>query len=985
MNNQTYTSELDDYLEVDTVEYLDVSLCSRTINHETFPKILNVNIRSINKNFEMFEVLLHEIKIDFDIMVLTECWLNGESMIKDIAGYTSYQSHKHYNQNDGVVIYIRDELSVSIDEPDEVIDANCLVAKIDNNVKIIAIYRPPSFTDPKPFIDSISGVLGTDRDITIFTGDMNIDISNHSSTSTQQYLNVMAIHGLQSAINKPTRNDSCLDHIMIRTGGEIRAAVCQAAITDHFPVMAGIVTKRVRNDPIKTEITRFNSEKFIESVRHEEWELVYGSADVDESFNSFETRLRELINDSKTTSIKHRRLERRRIKEWITVGILKCLRRRDRLHKLVNEQKSNRHLSEYYKRYRNICSKIVKKGKEIYFSKKIQNDGQKPRECWKIMREYLNIKNSSKSYKSLIDTRDDQHVLEDLNRINEYFGTIGRKLTEDGMRDAERRTDRPSDASTIDIEPLSSFFAYPTDASEVTTVLKNLRRNTSPGIDDIKTEMLQMVKDEIAPPIAHIFNLSIEQGIFPERAKVALLVPIHKKGDTRDVSNYRPISLLTALSKVLEKLMTVRLVGFLEAFNILSENQYGFRRGKSTEGAILRLTHFVSHNLDDGDKCVGVFMDLAKAFDTVPHDGLLRKLHRVGVRGKLNEWFESYISERKQVIRYDKVRSDELTITHGVPQGSILGPVLFLVYINDLCNKHLNKGDIVTFADDTALLFHGRTWEEVVQNSQEGFNTVAEWLRLNKLTLNAEKTNYVCFTINKRTKPSPGSIKIIYHQCKGTEVPQLDCSCRELMRCDAIKYLGVEVDENLNWRQHIIGLTSRVRKLMYIFRQLRAILPIDQLKVVYYALCHSLIGYAIVGWGGAAKTVLDPLFGAQKLVIKVTYGLNYMYPTVSLFMDTRILSVRQTYVHKIVMREVKNGVEGRARTGGRVVTGRQIIYVPRCRTTFCQRFPSYMGPKLFNTVKSRIGRRNMNARDVKEFLIEKGVIETEEYVSERIV
>jgi hypothetical protein len=977
MIDQLYTSDLDEYMEVETVEFQDGELCGRVINGETFPKILNINIRSINRNFEMLEVLLHELKIGFDAIVLTECWLNRDTIQREIEGYTVHHSQRHYNQNDGIVIYIRRELSVLIEEPDEVADANCLVAKIENSqAKIIAIYRSPSFSDPTPFVDSIAGILKPDSNITVITGDMNIDILNHGSTATQRYLNMMAMHGFQSAINKPTRGDACLDHIMIRTNGNIRAVVYQSAITDHYPVMAGVVTGKVRDDPIRVKFTKFNRERYMEAIRGERWEQVYASTDVNESCNAFEMRLRQHISESKISDVRCRRAgERRKIKEWITPGILKCLKKRDRLHRIANERTYNRQLSDYYKRYRNICSKVVKKARELYFAKRIESDGRKSKECWKIMREFLNIKGSTKSFKSLVESNNKQQVQEELNRINSYFGT----------NDEDMRMSQPLSPNASAGEPVSSFFAFPADITEVIAVLGRLKRDTSPGIDEVNTEMFQMVKEHIAPPISHIFNLSIEQGRFPESAKIALLVPIHKKGDTREVSNYRPISLLTTLSKILEKLMKARLVDFLERFRILSENQFGFRNGKNTEGAIMRLTHFISQNLDNGKKCIGVFMDLAKAFDTVPHHRLLQKLNRVGVRGRLNDWFGSYLSNRKQVIRYNDILSEELTITKGVPQGSILGPVLFLVYINDLCNASLNKGEIITFADDTVLLFRGESWEEVVRNSQDGFDTVAEWMRHNLLTLNAGKTNYVCFSINKRTTPGPDSTKIVYHRCRGTEVLQRGCSCQSLERRDVVSYLGVAVDENLCWRQHVIGLTKRIRKLIYIFRQLRSVVPVEQLRMVYYALCYSLVGYAIMGWGGAARTILDPLYIAQKLVIKVAYGLSYMHPTLSLFRETQLLSVRQVFIHKIVMNEVENGIEGRTRSREGVSTRGQTADVPRCRTTFCQRFPNYLGPKLYNTVKNGIGNGIMRGRSVKEFLQERGVAESEEFVSGRIV
>ena len=263
------------------------------------------------------------------------------------------------------------------------------------------------------------------------------------------------------------------------------------------------------------------------------------------------------------------------------------------------------------------------------------------------------------------------------------------------------------------------------------------------------------------------------------------------------VENYRPISILSSLSKVLEKLINIRLVNFLESANLLSTNQFGFRIKRSTSDAVHSLTDYVATGLDVQKKCIAVFLDLAEAFDTVSIPTLLTKLECLGIRGLPLELFKSYLSERSQRVKIGEWISEPLSITYGIPQGSILGPTLFIIYINDLCQLSIVNGNIITFADDTALIFKANTWAEVFHHAQEGVNNVKKWLCDHLLTLNIEKTKYLAFSIHKPLIPS--NLQLLVHSCK---FPQKSiCSCSPLQRVEVVKYLGVDIDNNLRFKR----------------------------------------------------------------------------------------------------------------------------------------------------------------------------------------
>ncbi|CAG9112155.1 unnamed protein product [Plutella xylostella] len=326
--------------------------------------------------------------------------------------------------------------------------------------------------------------------------------------------------------------------------------------------------------------------------------------------------------------------------------------------------------------------------------------------------------------------------IDSVDHVNDYFASVGKRLAEK-ITSGHGDIDKAIKQNINSIPILSNTFVLSeTDNREVEITLKLLKDDCAVGWDSIPAKVLKSSSNVLVPLMTHICNLSFRSGIFPESFKIAIIHPIHKGGNMDSVNNYRPISVLPAMSKILEKLINARLIKFFAKYNILSDNQYGFRMNRSTQDAILNLTDTVVRKLDSNCKCIGIFLDLAKAFDTVSIPTLLDKLERVGFRDGSLKLFNSYLTNRQQMVRIGDHSSTLKTVNFGVPQGSILGPSLFLVYINDLCNLNISKGSIISFADDTTLIFHGESWEDVARTAENGLKAVTEWLRSNLLTLN---------------------------------------------------------------------------------------------------------------------------------------------------------------------------------------------------------------------------------------------------------
>ncbi|RVE42775.1 hypothetical protein evm_012599 [Chilo suppressalis] len=320
----------------------------------------------------------------------------------------------------------------------------------------------------------------------------------------------------------------------------------------------------------------------------------------------------------------------------------------------------------------------------------------------------------------------------------------------------------------------------------------------------------------------------------------------------RDPTPRSPTGTTVHPELIKDKLIENPITGFVGVVHdLISSLQFGFTSGKSTDDAILEVTSFISTNLDQGNKCVGIFLDLAKAFDTVSIPSLLCKLEHIGIRGLQLQLFREYLSNRTRCVGIGGNVSGFLEIEYGVPQGSVLSPILFLIYINDLLGLHLSQGKLICYADDTALLFSANTWNKVFDVAQRGFNDVCDRLRQNTLTLNPEKTQYITFTMRSSGLPfDEFNLKI--HSCDNPHTQP--CTCVTLRKAVSVRYLGLLIDYSLSFREHIMLLTNRVRKLIYVFKSLRHVADFDLLRKVYLSLCQSVLTYGITAWGGAAKT-----------------------------------------------------------------------------------------------------------------------------------
>lgn len=459
----------------------------------------------------------------------------------------------------------------------------------------------------------------------------------------------------------------------------------------------------------------------------------------------------------------------------------------------------------------------------------------------------------------------------------------------------------------------------------------------------LDSRILKHIAHHITTPLTHIINLSLKNGIFPKSYKLSTIVPIFKKGNKKELGNYRPIALQINFSKILEKIVKTRLEEYLTKNNKLTDKQYGFRKKIGTEDALLDLTSHLYTNIDQGKKVIAVFLDISKAYDSIKHSTLLTQLTQLGIQDTVHKWFHSYLTDRTQQLRLNSQLSDvKLCHAFSIPQGTILGPCLFNCYINDL--PGISKGQVFCYADDAVICYTSNSWEETHRLATSDLHNILTWYTNMTLQLNFTKTNYITFSIDDRGQPRNSTLQI----------PDIDNNIITIQRQTTIRYLGVIIDKNLKWTDHILLLKSKLRSLIYIFNNIRNICNQNILREVYFAMAQSLLQYGITSWGSAYNNILNKLKTTQNILLRTILNKNRFYQSKELYTIFNVQTLHEIYIYKIATFSIKKKEQWP--TTQHTYNTRQTGHarLTRIHTSLARKHFSYLGIKIFNAIPEEI-------------------------------
>ncbi len=468
------------------------------------------------------------------------------------------------------------------------------------------------------------------------------------------------------------------------------------------------------------------------------------------------------------------------------------------------------------------------------------------------------------------------------NGFNEYFANIGPNLASKIPDEQTNFTDFLSSAPS----PMNSIFLKPTDEKEIIDICSSFKSGTGCGYDDIKPDIIKSIVHLIKTPLCHVFNLSIISGVVPDELKIARVVPIYKAGDSTLCNNYRPISVLPIFSKILEKIIHKRLFGFLDHHNLLHNCQFGFRHNHSSYMALLTAYDKIVSDLDNKLHSMGVFLDLSKAFDTIDHNILLSKLHHYGVRGNAFEWFKNYLMNRTQYVVFKNRKSTFRSVTCGVPQGSVLGPLLFIIFLNDIVYSS-NKFTFITFADDTNVIISHQNLSDLINIVNTELENLSVWFKCNKLSLNIDKTNFIMF----RNK----------HGNRRYDDNQLDICINgiKISRVTNTKFLGVIVDESLSWSNHTSNIVNVLSKYCGILYRFKEFLPCKTLFSLYNTLVLPHLSYCNLIWADQNNCHLNTVHLKQKRIMRICSNSQCLEHSPPLFKKFNTLTIYD--IHRLTL------------------------------------------------------------------------------------
>ena len=868
-----------------TLPELTTYFREKVISDSKHLKLVSLNIANLLSKLNSLKQLINTLSNESNkpnIISITETHLSDirnqgysdSELTNLLPGYKFFHNDRKTKRGGGVGVFVQENLAenakISYEYfAEEIFEGitltlpNFRFKSCDKNLVLLTVYRQPGDSNLTDFQSMLSNWLELHvkrHNEVIVTGDLNLDLLKYDLHSgTSDYLDLMITHCLLPTITRPTRikhqSATLIDHIFTRipcveSGILVTELAGSHGFTDHYPTFC-IIEKNLEVPKEKERVTRkiFTTgghKQRQEGLKSEDWTDLYTEHDPNKAFEIFQNKYCKHYNSTITSRTFTTSSNNHPRQPWMTAKILRKIKKRDRIAKLG-------HRKEDYRQLRNEIVADCRKAEKTFWSTKIQENFNNIKEHWNILRKVMGQVNDKTGIPTEFKVNGSwiTDKLRNAELMNTFFSKVGPDTnvsvgTSTQTPEYFLNKNMPKNQSSI---PEVNF-----SKDDIIDACKNI--NAKKSFDAYGLTQAVVLSDVaiIAPMLTHVANCSIKAGVCPELTKIARVIPVYKnKGDKHSYTNYRPISLLPVFSKILERLMYNKVFHFLVRQSILFKSQYGFRKGHSTTHATLDFLKTIESALEDGQAAVGVFCDLSKAFDTLDHKILLKKLDHYGIRGGCLSWFSSYLSNRKQYVDINGFCSGLEDITVGVPQGSVLGPLLFLLYINDL-PASLDKLSPILFADDTNLVIKGKKIEEMVLTLNSELSVLSDFFKANKLKLNAGKTKIVCF----RKKGT-------FEHFRDFSV-SLDGSCLEWNK--SATFLGITLDEHLSWEEQCNKVGNKMAQGAGVLNRVKNLLPTSSLCTLYNSFIFSHFSYGLEVWGACRPKFLKRLVGIQKKSIR---------------------------------------------------------------------------------------------------------------------
>ena len=880
-------------------------------------KIFHLNIVSFNKKGRRLSAYLKCLNFKFNIICLTEIRENNIGIIeKEFPDFDIYLDNPQKSKG-GVGLLIRKNIFKDIREYGSTSDltlnnkCSCNKCQIENkwvsmkikNQEIVigGIYRHPNndIATVNCFNSALENSLSqiNKNSISIILGDINIDLLQEKDY-VDTYITNFFKHNYIPAITVPTRithhSATLIDHIFIKLPTKYIQNKCSSGnlyecLSDHLPnfTFIDISAPTINNRPFVRQFSVTQANLFTESLQSEaplieDRDLI----EANNSYNIFSENYLRLFNKY----FPFKQISRKQFKDkpYITAGLKISIRTKNKLYQKYLKNKSPENEASW-KNFRNRLNTCIKRAEERYYSEILKSNQSNSTNLWKTFGKILNKKKikHKRNYSLIFNNRTITDTQEIVEIFNNFFCEIGNNLA------SKFPSNNNSEYKKYLKDPaLQTMYLYKTNVKEITETIKRLKNTHSSGHDEFSSKFIKLSTPLLAPALEKIFNLAIKTGTYPDMLKIAKVIPVFKKGCTTSINNYRPISILSSVNKIFEKILYTRLIKYIDKFQLLYKYQYGFRKKHSTEQSLIEFVDKIRFNIEEKSLTCGIFIDLSKAFDTVDHNILISKLEHYGIRGIALNLFKSYLTNRKQYVQLDNYKSQTKSITCGVPQGSVLGPLLFLLFINDLPNS-TPIGNFRIFADDTNVFFHCENIHDIIPLGQTIMLGLNSWFKANKMTLNTDKTSFIIFKSKYLNIPNiPNEIEFLN---------------TKITRAAQVKFLGITLDENLNWDTHINEICNRLKALFHVFYSIRDFLSKEDIKTIYYTLIYSRIKYGITIFGHDCKSKVKKLQTLQNQLLKVLSHKNYRFSTEQLHKEFKLMTVENitkhetlSFVHKFI-------------------------------------------------------------------------------------